>query len=45
MFEILYNLFMACGMFTIAFSCLIYSMSMFRKSNTICDKCKKEMKK
>ena len=45
MFEVLYKLFMACGMFTISFSCLIYSMSLFRKSNTICDKCGEKLDK
>ena len=38
MLHVFYNLFMACGMFTIA-------TAMWRKSNSLCNECRKELNK
>jgi len=45
MAHILYSLFMVCCMFTLAVSGLVFAMAMWRKSNTICNKCRKELDK
>ena len=45
MAHILYSLFMVCCMFALAVSGLVFAMAMWRKSNTICDKCRKELDK
>ena len=44
MLHVFYNLFMACCMFTLSTCGLVFVMALWRKSNTICDKCRKEMK-
>ena len=41
----LYSLFMACCMFALTFCGFLFALSMWRKGNTICDECKKEMNK
>jgi len=45
MFELFYSLFISCCMFTLAVSGLVFAMAMWRKSNTICNKCRKELDK
>ena len=40
-----YSLFMACCMFILTACGLLFALSMWRKSNTLCDECRKEMKK
>ena len=42
---IFYNLFMACCLFALTVTGLIIAMAMYRKSNTICDECRKELDK
>ena len=44
MIELFYRLFIACCVFGISLSGLIFALSMWRKSNTLCNECKKEMK-
>ena len=45
MAHILYNLFIACCMFTLAASGLAFAVAMWRKSNSLCNKCRKELDK
>ena len=45
MFEVFYRLFIACCLFGISLSGLVFAASMWRKSNTLCDECRKELKK
>ena len=44
MFEILFRLLMGCCLIVISLSGLTIAASMWRKSNTLCNECKKEMK-
>ena len=43
MFEVFYKLFIVCCVFGISLSGFIFALAMWRKSNTICNKCKKEL--
>ena len=43
--HVLYSLFMACCMFALTMAGLIFALSMWRKSNTLCNECKKELDK
>ena len=45
MFELFYSLFIACCMFAISFAGLLFALAMWRKSNSLCDECKKELDK
>ena len=45
MFEIMFKLVMGCCLFGISLSGLTIAAAMWRKSNTLCDECKKEMNK
>jgi len=44
MLHVFYNLFMACCLFALTWAGLVFALSMWRKSNTLCDECRKEMK-
>ena len=41
----LYSLFMACCMFVLATSGLLFALAMWRKSNSLCNECRKELDK
>ena len=41
----LYSLFMACCMFALTVAGLIFALSMWRKSNSLCDECRNELDK
>ena len=44
--HIFYNLFMACCMFILAMSGLVFALSMWRRSSKqVCNECKKELNK
>ena len=45
MFEVFYRLFMACCLFGISLSGFMFALAMLRKSNTLCNECRKELKK
>ena len=45
MFEIIFKLIMAMCLFGISISGLTFAGAMWRKSNTLCNECKKEMNK
>jgi len=45
MWEVVYSLSMAMGLFLLSMVGLTIALSMWKKSNTICDKCKKDMNK
>jgi hypothetical protein len=45
MWEVVYSLFMAMGLFLLSMVGLTVALAMWKKSNTICDKCKKDMNK
>ena len=45
MFEIIYNLFIVCCLFGISLSGLMIASAMWRKSNSLCDECRKELDK
>ena len=46
MFEIIYSLFIACCLFAISFSGLLFAASMWRRSNQqVCAECKEELDK
>ena len=42
---IFYSLFMACCMFILATCGLMIAAAMWRKSNSLCDECRKELDK
>ena len=42
---VFYSLFMACCMFVLAACGLLFALAMWRKSNSLCDECKKELNK
>ena len=44
MFEILFRLLMAICLLGISLSGFVFATAMWRKSNTLCNECKKEMK-
>ena len=44
MLHLFYNLFIACCIFVLSFGFLFIALAMWRKSNTLCNECKKEMK-
>ena len=43
--HVLYSLFMACCMFILAACGLLFALAMWRKSNSLCDECRKELDK
>ena len=45
MFELVYNLFIVCCLFGISLSGLMIAAAMWRKSNSLCDECRKELDK
>ena len=45
MFELFYSLFIACCIFAISFSGLMIAVAMWRKSNSLCNECRKELDK
>ena len=45
MFEIMFRLLMAMCLLGISLSGFVFAMSMWRKSNSLCNECKKEMNK
>ena len=45
MFEIIYSLFIVCCLFGISLSGLMIASAMWRKSNSLCDECGKELDK
>ena len=45
MLELLYRLFIVCCLFGISLSGLVIAAAMWRKSNSLCDECKKELDK
>ena len=45
MFELIYNLFIVCCLFGISLSGLMIAAAMWRKSNSLCDECRKELDK
>ena len=45
MFEIIFKLIMVCFLFGISLTGLTLAAAMWRKSNTLCNECKKEMNK
>ena len=45
MFELFYSLFISCCMFAISFAGLMIAAAMWRKSNSLCNECKKELNK
>ena len=45
MFEIIFKLVMAMCLFGISISGLTFAAAMWRKSDTLCNECKKEMNK
>ena len=45
MFELFYSLFISCCMFAISFAGLMIATAMWRKSNSLCDECRKELDK
>ena len=44
MLHTFYHLFMAFCMFVLSFGFLLIALAMWKKSNTLCNECKKEMK-
>ena len=46
MFEVFYGLFIACCLFVISFSGLVFAAAMWRRSNQqVCAECKEELDK
>ena len=45
MFEVFYKLFLACCVLGISLSGFMFALAMWKRSNTRCDECKKELKK
>ena len=45
MFEIMFKLIMAMCLFVISISGLMIAAAMWRKSNSLCDECRKELDK
>jgi len=45
MFEIMFKLIMVCCLFGISLSGLVIAAAMWRKSNSLCDECRKELDK
>ena len=45
MFEVFYGLFIACCLFGISLSGLVIAAAMWRKSNSLCNECRKELDK
>ena len=45
MFEIMFRLIMVCCLFGISLSGLMIAAAMWRKSNSLCDECRKESDK
>jgi protein-tyrosine phosphatase len=45
MFEIMFRLIMVCCLFGISLSGLMIAAAMWRKSNSLCDECRKELDK
>ena len=44
MLHAFYHLFMACCMFVLSFGFLLVALAMWKKSNSLCDVCRKELK-
>ena len=45
MIEVFYRLFIACCVFGISLSGFMFALAMWRKSNSLCDECRKESDK
>ena len=45
MFELIYSLFIVCCLLGISLSGLMIAAAMWRKSNSLCDECRKELDK
>ena len=45
MLELLYRLFIVCCLFGISLSGITIAAAMWRKSNSLCDECRKELDK
>ena len=45
MIEIMFKLIMVCCLFGISLSGFVFAMSMWRKSNSLCNECRKELNK
>ena len=45
MFELIYSLFIVCCLFGISLSGLVIAAAMWKKSNSLCNECRKELDK